>query len=106
MTIKDPQLIKKMKSKARQSISKFKISAFGLNSKGEVVIKTTNSPRLNKYGGGCHAEAKIFKVATEKNIKTIIICRIGLKNNLLPIDPCASCKKTADKLGIKIISIN
>ena len=102
---KDPQLIKRLKKKAKQSISKFKISAFGLNSKNEVVVKTTNSPKLNKYGGGKHAEEKIFEVALSKNVKTIILCRIGLKGNLLPIHPCNSCKRTADKLGIKIISL-
>ena len=105
MTLKDPQLIKSLKSKASQSISKFKISAFGLNHKGEIVIKTTNSPFLNKYGGGHHAEAKIFSKAEQKNIKTIIICRIGKNGNLLPIDPCSSCAATAKKLGIKIISM-
>ena len=105
MTWKDPQFIKMMKSKANQSISKFKISAFGINHKGEIVIKTTNHPFLNKYGGGCHAEEKIFPHVAEKNIKTLILCRVGKKENLLPIDPCSSCKKTAKKLGIKIISI-
>lgn len=105
MIFKDPQLVRQLKSKASQSISKFKISAFGLNHKGEIVIKTTNHPFLNKYGGGIHAEAKIFFHAATKNIKTIIICRIGKKGNLLPIHPCPSCQRTADKLGIKIISV-
>lgn len=102
MTIKDPQLIKSLKSKASQSSSNFKISAFGLNAKNEIVIKTTNVPRFKK---GIHAEELVFRVAAQKNIKTIIICRIGKTGNLLPIDPCPSCAATAKKLGIKIISL-
>jgi hypothetical protein len=39
------------------------------------------------------------------NIKTILISRVGHSGILRPISPCKTCQKVADKLGIKIISV-
>ena len=92
--------------KAQQSICKFKVSAIGLNAKGEVVAKAINRPRFSHKGGGIHAEMSVMKFARKKGIKTILICRVSTCNGeLLPIDPCPRCAATAKKLGIKIVSI-
>lgn len=99
------QIIDILKKKAKDTPCKFKVSAIGFNTKGEIVIKTSNRPRFSRFGGGIHAETKIFKLAKRKNIKTILICRVGKTGNILPIDPCNRCKTIADKLGIKIISV-
>ena len=100
MTIKEIAI-----KKADQSICKFKVSAIGLNSKNEIVAKSVNRPRFGRKGGGIHAEIQIMHSGLRKNIKTIIICRINDNGKLLPIHPCKNCKKIADKLGIKIVSI-
>lgn len=95
----------RLKKKAQETPCRFKISAFGFNYKGELVAKATNQSRFIRHGGGLHAEAKIMQSAKRKGIKTIIICRIGRQGNLLPIEPCDNCKKLAEKLNIKIISV-
>lgn len=90
--------------KAAKTTCRFKISAAALNYKDEVLGIVNNSHRFVKYGGGLHAERKLMD-RYGKNIKTIIIMRIGNSGNLLPIEPCQTCKDIADKLNIKIISI-
>jgi len=105
MSLKDPQFIKEMQQKAEQSDSKFRISAFGINRKGECVAKATNSFRFGRKGGGIHAEMKIMLEARRKRIKTIIICRIGWGGDIRPIEPCPVCSEKAKELGIKIISV-
>lgn len=103
--LKNPQLPDMMAKKAKESISKFRISAFGFNAKGECVAKASNSPRFVRKGGGIHAEMRIMREALRKNIKTIVICRVGRSGNFLQIEPCETCRKKADELGIKILSL-
>ena len=97
--------ISKLRKKALQSECIYKIAALGFNKKGECVASSVNKPFINKRGGGLHAEEQLFKVATRKGIVKILICRVGRGGKLRPIEPCASCSKTAKKLGIRIISI-
>jgi hypothetical protein len=91
--------------KAQQSCCTHKISALGFNSKGECVAKAINKHRFNWKGGGIHAERRIMEQHRQKGIKTILICRVGNSGSILPIDPCPSCAKTAQELGIKIITV-
>lgn len=104
MRIRD-WMIERMRKKAGKTICRSKVSALGFNHSGKLVIQTNNSPRFCRYGGGIHAEEKIFLKAKRKRIKTILICRVSKTGNLLPIDPCPKCTKLAEKLGIKIISV-
>lgn len=94
------QLVKK----AGQSMCRYKISAFGLNHKNEVIYKSTNKPRFQKKRGGIHAEMEVMLKAGP-SLKTIIICRVNNEGDLLPIDPCIMCEEKANELGIKIISL-
>jgi cytidine deaminase len=94
-----------LRKKALQSSSKFRISAIGLNGKGECVAKAFNKPRFSRKGGGIHAEALIMRSAHQKGVKTIFICRINRSGRFLPIEPCVACRKKAEELGIKIVSI-
>jgi cytidine deaminase len=103
--LSNPQLVKNIRKKAAQSISNYRIAAFGFNRKGELVAKSTNRSRFCRYGGGLHAEMLVMAHARKKGIKTIFICRIDNSGNLLPIDPCKTCARKADQLGIKIISL-
>ena len=102
----DPNIVNKLKKKATQSTAHHKIAAFGFNSAGECVCKSTNKPS-EKPEVGSHAEERIFKHAKRLGIKRILICRIGFTgfNTLRPIDPCEKCQKIANKLGIKIESV-
>lgn len=55
-------------------------------------------------GGGVHAEMQVM-LKGGPGLKTILICRVGRGGDILPIDPCPTCKRKADELGIKIISV-
>ena len=106
-------IIQKMIKKALKSSCRYKIAAAGLNKKGECVMVTHNKhnfpskePRFGRITGyGIHAEEEIFPCVLKKNIKTIVILRVNRHGKFLPIDPCDSCKKTAEKLGVNIVSL-
>ncbi|HUW47327.1 MAG TPA: hypothetical protein VMW36_01110 [Patescibacteria group bacterium] len=90
--------------KAEQSSGKFKVSAIGLDKNGNVVARAFNRARFSRYGGGVHAEIMALRKGGNR-IVTMIICRVGKGGDILPIDPCESCKKVLDKKGIKIMTV-
>lgn len=91
--------------KAIQSDCGFKVSAIGLNRKGDVIYIASNGVRFKRKHGGIHAEMKVMLKAGP-GLHSIIICRTNRTGgNLLPIDPCKNCQKMADKLGVKIYSL-
>jgi len=96
-------IISRAKRKALDSICKFRVSAIGLNKKGEVVIACNNSPRFSRFGGGKHAEMQIMRKCP--SVKTIIICRVNAQGKAMPIDPCSMCFSKSQELGIKIRTI-
>lgn len=96
--------IKRYVQKGKQSICKFRVSAFAFTAKGNFLDSSVNSPRFSRKGGGNHAEMILMKKHGKK-IKTIIISRIGKSGKLRPIHPCSSCRRVAKKLGIKIKTI-
>lgn len=99
MNIKD-----KAVKKSIQSNCNYKVSALGFSRKGDFIGAETNKHRFPGKGRGMHAEHLLI-CRYGKKIKTIVICRTGRSGNILPIDPCDKCKKLADSLNIKIISI-
>jgi len=102
--MKAPNPIERAKAKARKSICRFKIAAWGENDRGTVIDITFNSPRFIRKGGGIHSEMLLMH-RNPKSLAKIYILRINNSGKLLPISPCESCQKKADKLGIKIISV-
>ena len=97
-------LIDMARRKAMKSGCMFKVSAIGLDKKGNVLGVVTNAKRLDRYGGGIHAEMNLLHRYGD-HVKTIIICRVGGSGNILPIHPCERCKKVLDKLGIKVLRV-
>jgi cytidine deaminase len=91
-------------NKALQSSCNYKVSAIGLNIKGDIIGTAVNQHRINRYGGGLHAEINLIKKYGKK-IKTIIICRVNKGGDILPIHPCDTCKKILDRMNIDIITI-
>ena len=83
----------RLKKKAAQSKSKYRISAIAFDERGDFVP-----------GIGVHAEYKLM-MKYGSLIKTIFISRIGHSGEWRPIKPCANCQALADKLGIKLITI-
>ena len=98
-------LPKRLLKKATLSLCRYKVSAVGITSRGNILGYSFNKPRLQKKYGDLHAEMDLIHRYGEK-ISTIIICRVNDKGtHLLPIEPCEKCAKVAEKLGIKIISL-
>lgn len=91
-------------NKAKQSVCRYKIAAFGFNRKGELIGKATNRPRLDKYHGGLHAEMALL-LRYGSSIHTIILCRVNKSGNFLPIHPCHSCSKVLTAMSIKVVTI-
>lgn len=98
------RVIERAINKAKQSNCTYKVSAVGLNKKGEVIYTSTNKTRFMKAGGGIHAEMDVM-LKGGPGVKTIVICRVGRGGDILPIHPCPVCGEKARELGIKIISV-
>ena len=94
----------RMMKKASQSICRYKISVIGFDRKGKVVGLAINKPRFDRLGGGLHAEMNLMAQYGE-NIKTIVICRISNRGELLPIHPCKMCRTKMKELNIKYFTI-
>jgi len=101
-------IIQKLVDKAEQTTTCYRVSAIAFSKKGEILGSATNSFKMDGRpagkGSGIHAERRLIQ-RYKNNIHTIVICRIGLSGDILPIHPCETCKKVADKMGIKIISV-
>ena len=104
MKLDDPSIVSLAIRKARQSSCRHKISAIGISKKGDIIGTATNRPRFDHASGSSHAEA-VLMLSCGKNLRTIIICRVGKGGMVKPIDPCATCLEKANELGIKIVSV-
>ena len=97
----------KLKKKAAQSRSKYRISAVAFDGRGDFIAQSFNGlPKDGLYGvgSGIHAEAKLMS-KYGSIAKTILISRIGNGGEWLPIHPCRHCQAMAEKLGIKLVAI-
>jgi len=108
-----PALVGLLKEKASHSDCTYKIAAVAFDKKGDVLGHVTNKHSswdvlertgVGRAGTAKHAERLLIS-QYGKNIKTIVIARVGHSGELRPIDSCPTCKKVAAKYGIKIISV-
>ena len=103
------EITSRLLAKAAQSVSAYRVAGCAISKKGEILGFAVNAPYrqsaniVGKYTGR-HAEAALIQQYGD-NLKTIIILRIGLGGDILPIDPCPKCAKLAEKYGIKVISV-
>lgn len=103
-----PIILKRLGKKAAQSRSKYKVSAMAFDKRGEFIGRTFNGlPQdgVSGPGSGRHAEAMLMTKYGDL-ISTIIISRIGHGGEWRPIKPCQNCQKMADKLGVKLLTID
>jgi len=103
-------LNKRLKKKALQSSSNYKIAAAAYTKHGNLLGMTTNHKNMllsaSRKGAGIHAERELMRRYGNK-ISYIILARVGRTgSNNLPIHPCATCAKLAEQLGIRIIPIH
>lgn len=90
--------------KAVSSLCNHKVAAVAFDKEGSVFAFANNKPRFMRKGGGQHAEMILMR-RYGKVISRILIVRVNKSGDILPIDPCAACAATAERLGIKIVSL-
>lgn len=95
------RLTERLISKALSSPCKYKIAAAGIDYRGRIVSIFTNSKRINKTGGGIHAEQAVI-YRSPRSVKTILIVRVSKTGKLLPIHPCEKCRRMAERFGVSI----
>ena len=96
----------KLLKKAKQSACRYKVAAIGIDKRGNVIGVAHNMPKLRRKGGSLHAEERLMN-RYGKVLHTIIICRTNKNGRwLLPIEPCGKCRRRAERLGIKIVTIS
>lgn len=92
--------------KALQSPCSFKVAAIALDRKGELLGITNNRHGMKsiKRGSGVHAEREALR-KWKTRIATIILCRVNVSGELLPIHPCDTCRKILDRHGIRVMTL-
>lgn len=83
-------------------VLRYRVIAAGIDYRNRIISIATNRPRLKNRGQ--HAEERVI-FTSPASLSRIVICRIGARGDLLPIEPCRICRKLAEKRGIKIESI-
>lgn len=101
----DTKLVELAKKTADKSSCRYRVSAIGLNRYGKIIATAYNRPRLNRLGGGLHAELEVIRKGGPA-VCSIILCRIGNAGKLRIIHPCEFCSRIVSKLGIKIYTLN
>jgi len=86
-------------SKAAKNVCHYKICAIGFNRRGEYLGMVTNRPRFNSKGGGVHAEIQLLR-KFGKRVRSILLLRTTKGGKLIRIDPCPTCAKILNGLGI------
>lgn len=102
--MKNRDLLYRLLNKANQSQCTYRIAAIAFSKKGNILGITFNLWRFGGKGRGLHAERRLMQ-RYGSAISKIVICRTNGNGKMLPIDPCPTCQAIADKLGIKIESI-
>lgn len=103
-------LNKRLRRKAIQSHSRYKIAAAAFTKNGNLLGYATNNVNMNfkasRKGAGLHAERELMKRYGNK-ISYIVLARVGGSGDYnLPIHPCEVCSKLTKQLNIKIIPIH
>lgn len=98
-------LIKQGMSKTVQTPCSFHVCAIGFDAHDKYLGMTRNLPFGHGKGRGKHAEANLIKKYYKRGLKNIIIFRTNKTGGFLPIHPCKTCQRLANKLNIKIQSL-
>ena len=88
---------------ATRSPCRYKIAAFGFDRRGELLGYAYNIPRLNKKGGGIHAEINLLRRVDVRRLHSILVIRSSKTGLPSKIDICPSCSRVLNKLGIKVL---
>ena len=90
---------------ALQSSCRHKVAAIALDKRGCVLATASNKPRFEKLSGGEHAELAVLRKCRVEAVRTVLIARVNKQGDMLPLDPCPTCKRVLERLGIKIKTI-
>ena len=104
MKLHQQHLIPRLIRKARSSPCRSKVAAAGIDHRGRIVTIANNTPRLYTPGGGIHAEQALL-YQSPRSVREIVIIRVGRSGDILPVRPCAKCRRMASKFGVTITAI-
>lgn len=77
---------------------RYRVAAAGIDHRNRIIGIKVNSPKHVMRGD--HAEERLMR-----EMPRIVIIRVNSKGEMLPIDPCVTCARIADKLGVTIEKI-
>lgn len=87
---------------ALRSSCLYRVAAVGFDYRSRIIAIAINAPRAaTPNSRGWHAEERLMHRAP-KSLVRIEIIRIGASGRELPIDPCAHCRKLAERRGVEI----
>lgn len=78
---------------------RYRVAAAGIDHRNRIIGIKVNSPKHVMRGD--HAEERLMR-EMPRSLKRIVIIRVNSKGEMLPIDPCVTCARIADKLGVTI----
>ena len=86
----------------------YRVVALAFTKNGNLIDIRFNNHRdylSNRQGAGLHAEQDLIHRYGNR-IHSIYILRVGNNGDYLPIHPCKTCARIAEKRGIKIIPLH
>lgn len=99
MKLHSKDLLVRMIRTALKSSCRYRVVAAGFDRRGRIITIKVNTVRLATRGW--HAEERVIR-SSPRSLARIVIARVSASGDLLPIDPCQTCARLADKLNISI----
>lgn len=81
---------------------RYRVCAVGIDHRGRIISIKVNNPKHVMRGD--HAEERIMR-ESPRSLRRIVIVRVNSKGEMLPIDPCETCIRIANKLGVTIRTV-
>lgn len=98
------KIVRRAIKKGQSSVCRQKVAAIGFDRGGNFIAVKRNDPRFDKEGGSLHAEEALMN-RYGKVLGTIVVLRTNTSGELKPISPCSRCSAQAEKLGVKILTV-
>lgn len=101
MTLDPNKLRDRIRRKASRSACRYAVIAVGVDARRRFIGIAANRPRYYHSGGGWHAEELLLH-RCPLSLSRILLARVGLAGDFLPIEPCERCRRLARKRGVVI----
>lgn len=88
-----------IRASRRVTECRYRVVAVGVDGRNRIIGLKTNTPRLQLRG--YHAEERIL-FSSPPTLRRILLARVNVRGEFLPIDPCAQCLRLAQKRNVLI----